>query len=351
MVPAFAVTASPETLIVPTRATPQNARGTRKDVRVTVMNHAKGAAHGEVDARTAPGLARDAGHAAGQLLARRRSDDGALPASTCRRRRCWCRPRRSRAASSSRSRRWCAQGGARPTRRAISSSSTRTPAAGTCCVTPQVDREGARRRREAEPDGRLRDGRGRRGAGRPRAAGREGDAHRLRGARVGRPVEVRRDDDRRARLRAPRSICAPTTSGCSTTPRPAARSSSTTTSSSSTTRSTRRCPARSGASASPTRTPRCGCCSRKHPVFNTPNAIGRADWMGWVQERGLYFFDTADARSAGAGPARVRRSPSPTTRAPSVARWSRRRSGRAAGSTSGWACGGSCRPAPTARSG
>jgi hypothetical protein len=29
-----------------------------------------------------------------------------------------------------------------------------------------------------------------------------------------------------------------------------------------------------------------------HPVFNTPNAIGRADWTGWVQERGLYFLDT-----------------------------------------------------------
>jgi LmbE family N-acetylglucosaminyl deacetylase len=28
-----------------------------------------------------------------------------------------------------------------------------------------------------------------------------------------------------------------------------------------------------------------------HPVFNAPNKIGRADWAGWVQERGLYFFD------------------------------------------------------------
>jgi LmbE family N-acetylglucosaminyl deacetylase len=28
-----------------------------------------------------------------------------------------------------------------------------------------------------------------------------------------------------------------------------------------------------------------------HPVFNQPNAIGRADWAGWVQERGLYFLD------------------------------------------------------------
>jgi LmbE family N-acetylglucosaminyl deacetylase len=31
-----------------------------------------------------------------------------------------------------------------------------------------------------------------------------------------------------------------------------------------------------------------------HPVFHEPNAIGRADWTGWVQERGLYFLDTAD---------------------------------------------------------
>jgi LmbE family N-acetylglucosaminyl deacetylase len=28
-----------------------------------------------------------------------------------------------------------------------------------------------------------------------------------------------------------------------------------------------------------------------HPVFNEPNQIGRADWTGWVQERGLYFLD------------------------------------------------------------
>jgi LmbE family N-acetylglucosaminyl deacetylase len=30
-----------------------------------------------------------------------------------------------------------------------------------------------------------------------------------------------------------------------------------------------------------------------HPVFNEPNQIGRADWTGWVQERGLYFLDRA----------------------------------------------------------
>jgi hypothetical protein len=30
----------------------------------------------------------------------------------------------------------------------------------------------------------------------------------------------------------------------------------------------------------------------KHPVFAGPNPLSRADWMGWVQERGLYFLDT-----------------------------------------------------------
>jgi hypothetical protein len=30
-----------------------------------------------------------------------------------------------------------------------------------------------------------------------------------------------------------------------------------------------------------------------HPVFTTPNTISDADWRGWRQERGLYFFDTA----------------------------------------------------------
>lgn len=29
-----------------------------------------------------------------------------------------------------------------------------------------------------------------------------------------------------------------------------------------------------------------------HPIFNTPNRIGPGDWAGWVQERGLYFWDT-----------------------------------------------------------
>jgi LmbE family N-acetylglucosaminyl deacetylase len=33
-----------------------------------------------------------------------------------------------------------------------------------------------------------------------------------------------------------------------------------------------------------------------HPLFNTPNKIGEADWSGWVQERGLYFLGERDPR-------------------------------------------------------
>lgn len=32
----------------------------------------------------------------------------------------------------------------------------------------------------------------------------------------------------------------------------------------------------------------------EHPVFRAPNLIGDADWLGWVQERGLYFGATWD---------------------------------------------------------
>ena len=32
----------------------------------------------------------------------------------------------------------------------------------------------------------------------------------------------------------------------------------------------------------------------QHPMFNTPNKITEADWKGWRQERGTYFFDKAD---------------------------------------------------------
>jgi hypothetical protein len=32
-----------------------------------------------------------------------------------------------------------------------------------------------------------------------------------------------------------------------------------------------------------------------HPVFTTPNRVTDATWADWVQERGLYFFDSAKA--------------------------------------------------------
>mgnify|MGYP003348837921 FL=1 len=33
-----------------------------------------------------------------------------------------------------------------------------------------------------------------------------------------------------------------------------------------------------------------------HPLLTTPNRISAADFDGWVQERGLYFFGAADVR-------------------------------------------------------
>lgn len=33
-----------------------------------------------------------------------------------------------------------------------------------------------------------------------------------------------------------------------------------------------------------------------HPILTAPNALGAADWQGWVQERGLYFLNAKDAR-------------------------------------------------------
>jgi LmbE family N-acetylglucosaminyl deacetylase len=35
-----------------------------------------------------------------------------------------------------------------------------------------------------------------------------------------------------------------------------------------------------------------------HPLFKAPNALGPADWDGWVQERGLYFLDARDPHYA-----------------------------------------------------
>ena len=34
----------------------------------------------------------------------------------------------------------------------------------------------------------------------------------------------------------------------------------------------------------------------KHPLLNFPNAIRAEDFSGWVQERGLYYWDKFDAK-------------------------------------------------------
>lgn len=35
---------------------------------------------------------------------------------------------------------------------------------------------------------------------------------------------------------------------------------------------------------------------KNHPIFTTPNALSKADWRGWTQERGLYFAGKWDDR-------------------------------------------------------
>ena len=56
----------------------------------------------------------------------------------------------------------------------------------------------------------------------------------------------------------------------------------------------------------------------QHPVFTTPNRISDADWQGWRQERGLYFFDKGDPSTPSWSSSRSR---SLTTRARSAGRW------------------------------
>ena len=108
-------------------------------------------------------------------------------------------------------------------------------------------RVGARCRREdrAGTESRLRDGRGRRGPGRDRAARRARCSCWAR--RIWPPAiwPVQRDHDRHARLRRARRSRRPTTGGSSTTPRTAATSSSSTTRRS----SSRSCTRRSGRAA------------------------------------------------------------------------------------------------------
>ena len=70
-------------------------------------------------------------------------------------------------------------------------------------------------------------------------------------------------------------------------------------------------------------------------------------WAGWVQERGTYFLAERDPRYVDLS---ARRIPFPYNAGrKDAARWSRRATARDGGSTSAWASGASCRPAPKAR--
>ena len=77
-----------------------------------------------------------------------------------------------------------------------------------------------------------------------------------------------------------------------------------------------------------------------HPYFNVPNRIGKADFDGWVQERGLYFLGARDPHYV-----ELLSSADPFPKNPERRRasWWTRRWGRGRGPTSASACGGSFR--------
>ena len=343
VVPKFAVSA-----VAGHRASCRSARrrrrrrGTERDVRVTVTNHSPGAAKAEVQLDLPQAWKATPATAPVSFT---REDEAItvrfkvmVPPAPMRRRRA---THHGEGASSGRRDDVYAQGYQvveypHTTRRHV-------------LRAPEVDRQGPRRQGEAEPHGRLRDGRRRRDPAGARAAWREGRAAERGRARVGRSQSLRRRDDRRARLRAARRSARLQPAAARLRARPAARSSSTTTSSSSTRRSTARIPARSGASASPTRTRSVRVLQPQNPVFTTPNKIGDADWKGWRQERGLYFFDAAPPADRRSG--RVRRAV-PVQQGPEARRAGRSQGRhRDGGSTSASGSGGSCRPAPTAPTG
>ena len=85
----------------------------------------------------------------------------------------------------------------------------------------------------------------------------------------------------------------------------------------------------------------------RRSAADAPNEIGEAAWKNWVQERGLYFLGETRTRAT---------TTCCSSKTISVQQGAEdRRAGRdhrtakAAGSTSGSACGGSCRRAPMAR--
>ena len=82
------------------------------------------------------------------------------------------------------------------------------------------------------------------------------------------------------------------------------------------------------------------------PVFATPNRLGPETWAGWVQERGLYFLGERDPRYVDLLQAS---DPFEYNRGVKTGALVRPGSAKGAGSTSGLGCGGSCRPARSAR--
>ena len=80
VVPAFAVTTTPEIVVVSTvdGSRAPGAQEPGRDVRVTVTNHSKGAAKADVALQVPQGWRATPATQRGGVLARRRSDDGAV---------------------------------------------------------------------------------------------------------------------------------------------------------------------------------------------------------------------------------------------------------------------------------
>ena len=81
------------------------------------------------------------------------------------------------------------------------------------------------------------------------------------------------------------------------------------------------------------------------PVFNFPNKIGPATWASWVQERGLYFLGEKDPKYIDLISMTDSFKDNPGENS---GRWSKPSLAKGAGSTSGSASGGNCRPEPPA---
>ena len=345
VVPKFAVSATPE--IADRAGAAGGARATR-DVRVTVRQSLEGRGDGGRRAADAAGLARDAGHAAGDVLARGRSRHRALHAERRR-------PQPPLAAK---------PGDVALTVRASAARAASRYAQGYQVVeyphttrrhvlrAPEVMVERARREGEAEPDRRLRDGRGRRSAAGARAARRArwscstrtqlawGDLNRFDVVMTGVRAYERRADLRAYNQRLLDYARAGGTvivnynkfefNEAQYGPYP-------------------------GKVEQPPRDRRelAGARAACRSIRCSPRPTGSPTPTGRAGARSAASISSTDGRDPQIHrPARVRRSRSPTTRAPKRGALVEAKVGhgpldlpRASG------CGGSCRPAPTARTG